>query len=586
MRTSWNLDLVLSKLELKNLKKLRESVITKIEAFHNKWKNNKEYLTDPKVLKQALDELEDIRANYGFHGKEVYYYWLKKILNQQDNDTKAKYDQIYHLSVELANKIQFFEINLSKISKETRQKFLNSHALKNYKHYLKRLFQFSDYILSDEQERILNLKSKTSYENWVDMVDSLLSKQERDVRDEKGNRVKKNFSELLELTNDKNKKVRDSAAAALNSIFNQYVEIGEFEFNSVLEDKKISDELRGYKRPDMPRIIGDDLDEEIVDTLVEVVTENFDISKKYYEKKAKMLGLKKLKYYERNIPVGELSDKIEFNEAYKLVKKVFTKLDPEFGEIYETFFTEGRVDVFPKKGKSSGAFCIHVLKASPIYVMLNYGDKIENVRVIAHEFGHALHSFYSIKTQNALQCDYPTSTAECASTFFEDFVTEEVEKKLDEQQKVYLKMMQLGDGVSTIFRQIAFYNFEKEMHKVKREKGFVSKEEIGRIFRKHMESYMGDFVEQSQDSENWWLYISHFRRPFYVYSYAFGALISKALQRKVRQDKSFIKEIKKFLSSGGAMSPKEIFMHIGIDISQRTIWEEGIKEMRDELEAL
>jgi len=140
-------------------------------------------------------------------------------------------------------------------------------------------------------------------------------------------------------------------------------------------------------------------------------------------------------------------------------------------------------------------------------------------------------------------------------------------------------MEKLNDDISSIFRQVACYKFEQDLHKSYREKNYLTKEEIGALFTKHMSAYMGDAVEQSPGSQNWWVYWSHIRSFFYVYSYASGQLISKALQNMVRQDKTAIEKVKKFLSAGLSKSPKELFLDMGIDITDRNFWNKGLGEV-------
>jgi oligoendopeptidase F len=138
---------------------------------------------------------------------------------------------------------------------------------------------------------------------------------------------------------------------------------------------------------------------------------------------------------------------------------------------------------------------------------------------------------------------------------------------------------QLDDQIATIFRQIALYRFEQELHRDFRIKGYLSQEEIGKLFLKHMGAYMGPAVELSSGSQNWWVYWMHIRMFFYVYSYASGLLISKALQAKVREDKAFISKVKIFLSTGVSKSPKDIFSEMGIDITDRAFWYQGLDEI-------
>ncbi len=163
----------------------------------------------------------------------------------------------------------------------------------------------------------------------------------------------------------------------------------------------------------------------------------------------------------------------------------------------------------------------------------------------------------------------------------EDFVLEEIRKDADDELKLSINVMKLGNDISTIFRQVAFYNFEAELHNNFRAKGYLSKEEIGKLFQKHMSSYMGSAVEQSEGSENWWVYVSHFRYFFYVYSYASGLLISKSLQSEVKNNPKFIFKVKEFLSTGVSDSPKNIFAKLGIDITDKKFWEKGIAEIEN-----
>ena len=200
--------------------------------------------------------------------------------------------------------------------------------------------------------------------------------------------------------------------------------------------------------------------------------------------------------------------------------------------------------------------------------------------------GHAVNSELMRENQNILNFGTGMSTAEVASTFMEDFVLEELTKEADEELKLILMVKKLDDDIKTILRQVACYNFEKELHNEFREKGHLSHEEIGKLFQKNMSAYMGNFVEQSEGSENWWIYWSHIRYFFYVYSYASGLLISKVMQSKVRENKEFISKVKEFLSAGRSKSPKDIFLDLGIDITKKEFWDSGLSEMEDLLKEI
>ncbi len=421
------------------------------------------------------------------------------------------------------------------------------------------------------------------------MMSGFLSQSERTVESEHGKQEMKTFSQILDLLNSSDKKIRDDAARAFNEILDQYKEVAEAEMNAILENKKVDDELRGVDRPDVLRHVADDIETEVVDMMLDVVRSRFDLSVRYYALKAKLMGVERLSYHERNVPFGAIEKSYTFDEAAALVTKVFHRLDPEFATIFQSFLQKGQIDVFPKKGKRSGAFCTHALLSEPTYVLLNFTNNLRDVETIAHEMGHAINNELIRKRQHALYFETPTSTAEVASTFMEDFVGEDLLQEADDSLRLSLLMNKLNEDIATIFRQVACYSFEQELHQSFREKGYLSYQEIGEIFQKHMSAYMGDAVEQSEGSQNWWIYWSHIRMLFYVYSYASGLLISKSLQASVRRDHAFIEKVKNFLCAGASASPKEIFAAMSVDITDRKFWENGLDEVErllDETEAL
>src|SRR5690606_849414 len=198
----------------------------------------------------------------------------------------------------------------------------------------------------------------------------------------------------------------------------------------------------------------------------------------------------------------------------------------------------------------------------------------------AHEVGHGIH-FQLSKAQNSLNFGATLSTAEVASTFMEDFVLEEILRDADDELKLNILMMKLNDDTSTILRQVAIYNFERDLHEEFNKNGYLSKEEIGGLFLKNMAAYMGDSVKLNRGSENWWIYVSHIRNFFYVFSYANGLLISKSLQESVKEDPKFISKVKEFFKSGKSESTKDIFMKLGIDISDKEFWNNGLERIEN-----
>ncbi|OQA04100.1 MAG: Oligoendopeptidase F, plasmid [bacterium ADurb.Bin400] len=556
----------------------RDRWLDRTLQFAEKWRDRQDYLENPDVLVDALKEYEAWAGQFGDGNNEWYYYWLRTQLNQADPDIKARYNQLHELSVRIQNEMQFFTLNLARIPVTKQRELLGHKALVKYRHHLERIFVLSPHLLGEEAERVLNMKSATSYDNWVKMISGFLSQEKALINDGKAGKTEKTFSEITALLDDATKAVRDDAVRAFNIIMDKHALAAEVELNSILENKKTDDELRRFSRPDEARHLSDDIETEIIDTLVDTVVGRFDIPRRYYELKARLMGLSKLQYHERNVPYGLLPTDYKYEDAVALVQRTMDSLDEEFGRIFRLFVQGGYIDVYPRAGKKSGAFCAHNLISQPTYILVNFNGDMRDILTLAHEAGHGINNELIRQSGHALSFGTPLATAEVASTFFEDLVLEEIRHESGDEASLAVAMAKLNDDISTIFRQIAAYTFETELHQVFRERGYLSKGDIGTLFQKHMSAYMGSAVEQSAGSENWWIYWSHLRTHFYVYSYASGLLISKSLQHRVKQDKAFICKIKELLSAGLTESPRQIFGRLGLDITESKFWLDGLNE--------
>jgi len=578
----WNLTSLFESDNSSRIEEKRKKLEMESRRFVDAWRGKKDYLEDPVILRQALDEYERWMHYLGADGDEGYYFWLRTQQDQNSPELKAKYNKVEEFGKKIENDVRFFYLRLCKVPRGRQKMFLEHPRLAKYRHFIERAFAESRYLLSEAEEKIISLKASTSHYNWVKMTSGFLVREERNVLLEDGSRAAKTFSEILSLMNSRNKVVRDSAARAFNDILAKHAAVAEAEINAILANKKTDDELRHLSRPDLARHISDDMESAVVDSLIGAVVGRFDIPVRFYEFKAKLLKVKKLKYHERNVEYGMADRKFVFGDAVELIRRVFARLDSEFVQIFVSFLKNGQFDVFPRKGKASGAFCAHHLISHPTYILLNHTDTLNDVLTLAHEVGHGINNELIRKRQHSLYFGTPISTAEVASTFMEDFVLQEILKEADEELRLALMVKKLNDDVSTIFRQVACYCFEQELHEEFRKQGYLSDKEIGGIFQDHMIAYMGEHVEQSAGSENWWIYWGHIRSFFYVYSYASGLLISKSLQSYVKRDPKFIRKVKIFLSAGLSESPRNVFAKLGINIGDASFWRKGL----DEIDAL
>ena len=559
-----------------------EADVRKVEramtAFAEKYRKDKRHLKDPKALLRALQESEKLSAMPEMARPYMYFAYVRE-LNSTDQEAEAMINKLTDRLTKVENKLVFFDLELGKISPALQKKFLKSKELTPYRYDLSQLFENSKYHLTEAEEKILNLKSQTSRSLWVQGFEKVLNKQTI-LWNGKEVPLPEASNLIRTLPLKERRELHSKMMAQLRGIS----DFAESEINAVVIDKKINDELRGFKHPYSATILGYENDEKSVLTLVKTVTDNFSIAHRFYKLKAQMLGLPKLTYADRSARVGKTEKKIPFKDAVEIVRSVFYGAHARYGEIFDRFLTNGQIDVFPKKGKSGGAFCSSSTNL-PTFVLLNHVDDFHSASTLAHEMGHAIHSERS-KQQPIRYQDYTTSVAETASTLFENILFNALFKELTPAEQIVALHDKLESDIASICRQIACFNFEAELHTSIREKGALSGGEIAALLNRHMAAYLGPAVELHENDGYFFANWSHIRNFFYVYSYAYGELISKALYEKYREDPSYIDAIDTFLSAGGSKKPEDIFKDIGIDTSKPAFFAAGMKSIERDVDRL
>jgi oligoendopeptidase F len=255
----------------------------------------------------------------------------------------------------------------------------------------------------------------------------------------------------------------------------------------------------------------------------------------------------------------------------------------EFGKIVEAFFTERRVDILPRTGKSGGAFAMGISPDLPSFLLLNFTGTLRDLATIAHEAGHGLHFVMSSK-QNLLNYHAPLPLAETASVFGEMLLTRRLlDQEHDPIVRRSLLCAKIEDIIATTFRQTVLTRFELRLHNERNTNGLLSNDRISEIWLEENYKLFGDSVEMIPAYRWGWSYISHFiHSRFYCYSYTFAELLVLALFQKYREDgKSFKSGYHALLESGGALSPADTARLAGIDITDSGFWQKGYDVLAD-----
>lgn len=568
-----------------NLKDLYKSIddpelekdVAKIERAYRRFaKNYKDAkVSSPGLLFKAIEDYEKLYSL----PKPLSYLFLLKSLRTDDKNIDARIAKFHERIINASNQILFFELDLARLPKEDQDKLLGSKKLEKYKYFLTRIFDRAEYLLSEKEEALFRKLDLPSEGMWTDLTERLINSE---VIEFEGIDIP--LSEAINRIPNMKTKDRRSLHVEVMKRLSEHADVAEAEMNALLTKKKISDSIRGYKKPYSETLLDFETTEKELKALRVAVGENITVSQEFYDLKRGLLRLKNMTYADRNAEIGKVGHTFDFNDSVRILKEVFSSFHPRFSEILDQMLSRGRVDAFPRRGKVSGAFCYGTTDF-PTFVLLNHVDTYDSLSTFAHEMGHAVHTELS-KEQRPLYQRYSTAAAEFASTLFEDLIFDVIIERMKRSEQKVLLHNRINRDISTIFRQMAFFEFEVDLHDEVREYGYVTKERIAELLNKHTSLYMGPAVEMTELDGNFFVHLSHIRRCFYVYSYAYGSIMSRAVSRRIKHDPQAIEGVLDLLSSGGSMSPRDLFGRLGINTERKQTYADGIESIKVDIDKL
>ena len=577
IKTKWELDRLYYKgvkdpqIE-KDLKKTEKAYL----AFAAKWRK-KDFTKSATALLEALSEYEALSA-MPESSKAGRYFSLRTALDANDHVAEKQLALLSERMRKLGNEIIYFGLTLGKIPKKDQVKFLKNKKLAPYHYYLERIWLGAAHDLSEAEEKIINLKGRQSYGMWVDMVEKIVSNRTVSF---KGKNIPVN--EALELLDTLSAPDKKKVWELIMTEMEQIAEVSEHEFNAIISDVRAEEELRGYKKPYSSTALSYEDTEESIENLVEAVsTKGFALSRKFYKLKAKYHGVDKLHYTQKYDSIGPDLE-IPFEQSVDICRDVFYGVKNEYGEIFDTMLTNGQIDAYPKAGKRGGAFMSSSVN-HPTHVFLNHLNNFKSLETLAHEMGHAIHSERS-KSQQPFYQGHSITTAETASTLFENLLFDAVYDQANDTDKPALLHDRVARDIATIERQIACFNAELEIHNTIKAQGAMTKLELRDTMFKHLKAYTGPAIELNEQDGYSYVYWSHLRYGFYVYTYTFGILMSTIMANHYKADRSYATQIDKFLCSGQSDTVANIMKSIGIDTTKPDTFTEALKNHEQDINA-
>ena len=394
--------------------------------------------------------------------------------------------------------------------------------------------------------------------------------------------------EALSRLQDPDRDRRAEAAAGVTEALKDGLRTRAYIFNTLLQDKSTKDRLRSYEHWLAARNLSNEASDESVEALVEAVVSHYELARRWYRLKAKLLGLEKLAHYDRMAPVAAKEQRIGYADARELVLDCYRGFSPELGEAAAGFFDGDYIDAPPGPGKRGGAFCAYTVPSAHPYVMLNYTSRSGDVLTMAHELGHGVHAYLAAKEQSLFQVSTPLTVAETASIFGETIVLERLlDEAPDAEARLSLLAESLDGAVAAVFRQVAMNRFEHRIHSERRTSGELSTDAFAEAWLETQADLLGDSVEPADEYGSWWSYVPHFvDTPGYVYAYAYGNLLALSVYRRYQETGAeFVPSYLELLSAGGSRSPEDLGAIVGVDLTDPNFLTSGLGLIEAQLDA-
>jgi oligoendopeptidase F len=530
-------------------------------------------------LIEAMRELARISD---LAGRAASYAHLRFAADTEDPANGALMQVVTERATAIQTKLLFFELEWVEVPDERAQELLATEGLEFCRHYLEMERRYRPHLLSKPEERIATELSVTGRGAWSRLFDELSSaiRVDMDGADEPVP-LDVALSKMFDPDRDVRRATQESVTAALEP----GLRTRGYVFNTLLQDKAIKDRLRDYPHWLATRNLSNEASDESVQALVEAVKGRYELARRWYRTKAKLLGIERLADYDRMAAVGGADEEIPWAQGQALVLDSFGSFSDKAADVVGQFIDGRWLDAPPRPSKRGGAFSASTVPSVHPYVMLNYTDRRRDVLTLAHELGHGLHQTLA-RQQGIFHQDTPLTVAETASVFAEEIVFGRLLEAADDPASRLGLLAEAVEGqIATVFRQIAMNQFEDSVHTARRDEGELSVERFGELWVETQSEFLGDSVEITDNYGIWWSYIPHFiASPGYVYAYAYGQLLALSVYRLyTERGDEIVPSYLEMLAAGGSRSPEELGQMVGVDLTDPGFWDSGLDLVEEQV---
>ena len=571
MKNTWDLENI-----FKTTKEYNDTLI-KIKQLTNNLEQTYKgsLLKNANTFYNALKEKE--KKDRLFEKAYMYAYLSYYACTKEENNKLLinKIDILYDYINEIDN---WFNIEIKKITKNKYNEFIKEkEELKEYMFLIENILREKKHTLSTKEEELIS-KLNPCF-NKSNKIFSVLNNTDCNFENIEldNNTYELNHSTFSLYIKDNNRELRKQAFIKYFDYYKNHKNtIAEIYINAVKANNKYSI-IKKYKGQLDNELYSDNINEKVFNNIIEVVNKNIPLLQKYIKLKKKESKIEDYNYYDLYSKPITKEIKYNYEKGKKLVINSLSILGEEYVNILNKAFDERWIDVYYKDGKRSGAFSWGSYDTFP-YVLLNYEDDYNSVSTLAHELGHSVNSYYS-KTQPYVYSGNSIFTAEIASTVNEFLLANYIlNNSKDKEEKLNILREILEHFRTTIFRQVLFTEFEKEIYDKELNKEVLTEKILSDTYYKITNKYYKDTLNYFDNYKYEWARIPHFYTPFYVYKYATGmstacAIVNNIIEQKDNALTNYIE----FLKSGDSDFPLNLLKKYGYNLNNKKIFENAMK---------
>lgn len=512
------------------------------------------------------------KCHLKFHLVNGYAFKMRDV-DTTSTSSQTLYAKAMSAEVTASEKLAFIEPEIIAASDETVEKFYNEKPeLVKYKIFITEIRRGREHSLSPELEKLLagtNELAELPYEGFATLSNADLKFPE--ITNEKGEKIQITNGRFVPLEESKDRALRKEVFEKYYETFGSFKNTWAILYAGQVKQLMFNARARNYSTTLEASVDGNNVSPEVYKNLVEAINDNLDKMHRYVRLRKKLLEVDELHMYDVYVPiVKDYEVKYTIEEAKELVLKAVEPLGANYVRLLEKAFAERWIDVVENEGKRSGAYSSGMYGVHP-FVLLNFNGTLDNVFTLAHEMGHAMHSYFSNEAQNFLDSRYKIFVAEVASTTNEVLLMEYMLKNAkDNKERAYLLNHYMDSFKGTIYRQTMFAEFEKTSNEIAESGEPLTHENLTKLYLELNKKYYGEDMVSDELIGYEWMRIPHFYYNFYVYQYATGYSAAVAIAHRIlKEGDSAVKDYMKFLHSGCTDDPVSLLKIAGVDMATK-----------------